>query len=181
MTDTTSETYLYTPVRRLVTAENEYGRSYFLFDEPTPNRVVQPGVPKAQVVWVTGEASASGQDPAPAGQRFGFHSPGGSLLRVAEFPPDDQYDQEKLQGFLDAEGVRDVNRPRHFWFHKTQTLDYAICLEGEIYAMLDEGERLMKAGDVLVQQATNHSWSNRSDKVCRMAFILIDQPAKAAD
>ncbi|MNU10114.1 hypothetical protein D3C72_2570860 [compost metagenome] len=47
-------------------------------------------------------------------------------------------------------------------------------LEGEIYAMMDEGEVLMRPGDILIQRATNHSWSNRSDKVCRMAFVLLD-------
>jgi len=65
-------------------------------------------------------------------------------------------------------------RRRHFLFHKTNTVDYAICVEGEIWAMMDEGEVLMKAGDVLIQRGTHHPWSNRSDKVCRMAFILID-------
>jgi hypothetical protein len=40
--------------------------------------------------------------------------------------------------------------------------------------MLDEGETLMSAGDVLIQRATNHSWSNRSGKPCRMAFVLMD-------
>lgn len=165
----------YKPLRRLVTAEDAEGRSYFLFDGPAPNRVIDPGVPKAQVIWATGEAAAPGDDPAPAGQRFGFHSPGGSVFRIAEFPPDAQADLAGLTRFLDKEGVGD-SKPRHFWFHKTRTLDYALCLEGEIYAMMDKEERLMKPGDVLVQRATNHSWSNRSDKPCRMAFILIDLP-----
>ena len=54
------------------------------------------------------------------------------------------------------------------------TVDYAICLEGEIWAVLDEGETLMRAGDVLIQRGTYHAWSNRSDRVCRVAFILVD-------
>ena len=164
----------YNPVRRLVTGEDADGRSYFVFDAPTPNRVIDPGVPKAQVVWATGAGAAPGSDPAPAGHRFGFHSPGGSVFRIAEFPPDSQADRAGLHRFLEEQGVGDNDQPRHFWFHKTRTLDYAICLEGEIYAMLDKEERLMRPGDVLVQRATNHSWSNRSDKTCRMAFVLID-------
>jgi hypothetical protein len=164
----------YQPVRRLVTGEDADRRSYFVFDGPTPNSVIDPGVPKAQVVWATGEAAAPGPDPAPAGHRFGFHSPGGSVFRIAEFPPDSRADRSGLTRFLEEQGVGDQRQPRHFWFHKTCTLDYAICLEGEIYAMLDKEERLMRPGDVLVQRATNHSWSNRSDKLCRMAFILID-------
>ncbi|HWI85423.1 MAG TPA: cupin domain-containing protein, partial [Sphingomonas sp.] len=87
--------------------------------------------------------------------------------------PDEHYDQAQLHQFLDKNGVRDTDAPRHFWFHKTESLDYAIVLEGEIYAMLDVGETLMRAGDVLIQRATNHSWSNRSGKVCRVAFVLL--------
>ena len=48
-------------------------------------------------------------------------------------------------------------KPRHAMFHKTNTVDYAIVLEGEICAMLDEGETLMRAGDVLIQRGTSHS------------------------
>ena len=50
----------------------------------------------------------------------------------------------------------------------------AIVLDGEIYALMDEGERLLRAGDVLVQRGTNHSWSNRTTETVRIAFILID-------
>lgn len=164
----------YHAVRRIITGENAQGRSYIVSDAPTPNVINRKGSPVAQVVWATGKACAEGFDPAPADHPFGFHSEGGSLLRIVDFPPDESYDQDKLKEFLDANGVRDKGEPRHFWFHKTQSLDYAIVLEGEIYAMLDEDETLMKAGDVLIQRATNHSWSNRSGKNCRMAFALLD-------
>jgi len=39
---------------------------------------------------------------------------------------------------------------------------------------MDEGEVLLKAGDVLVQRGTHHAWSNRSDEPARLAFVLID-------
>jgi quercetin dioxygenase-like cupin family protein len=58
--------------------------------------------------------------------------------------------------------------------HTTDTVDYAIVLSGEIYAVMEENETLMRTGDVLVQRGTNHAWSNRSTEVCRLAFILID-------
>lgn len=164
----------YRPVRRIVTGTNAQGKSVIESDGPTPNAFWQPGRPAAHVLWATGEARAPGSDPAPAGHQFPFHSRGGSLLRVADFAPDSFYNQAELLKFLDESGVRDNAKPRHFWFHKTESLDYAIVLEGEIYAMMDEGEVLMRAGDVLVQRATNHSWSNRSDKPCRMAFVLLD-------
>lgn len=164
----------YRPVRRIVTGIDAQGRSIFQSDGPAPNAFWQPGRPAAHVLWATGEARAPGAEPAPTGHKFGFHSAGGSLLRVADFPPDSFCDQKELFKFLDESGVRDRGNPRHFWFHKTASLDYAIVLEGEIYAMVDEGETLMRAGDVLIQRATNHSWSNRSDSICRMAFVLLD-------
>ena len=167
----------YRAVRRIVTGEDAQGRSIFVSDGPTPNVVSPAHSPlTAQVVWATGAGAAPGNDPAPAGHAFGFHSAGGSLLRIVDFPPDDQYDVGQMAVMLDENKVRDTRSPRHFWFHKTESLDYAIVLEGEIYAMMDVGETLMKTGDVLIQRATNHSWSNRSGKVCRMAFVLLALP-----
>ena len=61
-----------------------------------------------------------------------------------------------------------------YLMHKTETVDYAICLEGEIYLVLDDSEVLMKPGDLCVQRGTNHAWSNRSDGPCFMCFVLID-------
>jgi quercetin dioxygenase-like cupin family protein len=58
--------------------------------------------------------------------------------------------------------------------HTTRSVDYAIVLSGEIWAVLDEDEVLMKAGEVLVQRGTNHAWSNRSTEPARLAFILVD-------
>lgn len=161
-------------VRRIVTGENEAGRSVIVSDGPARNITLPAHSPMvAQVLWATGEAAAKGDDPAPEGHAFGFHSEGGSILRIVDFPPDESCNEDKVLGFLDENEVRDPEKPRHFWFHKTPSLDYAIVLEGEIYAMMDEGETLMRAGDVLIQRATNHSWSNRSGKYCRMAFVLI--------
>ncbi|MBV8535988.1 MAG: cupin domain-containing protein, partial [Alphaproteobacteria bacterium] len=58
--------------------------------------------------------------------------------------------------------------------HITDTVDYAIILFGEMHAVMDDGETLMKAGDVLVQRGTNHAWSNRTDEPVQIAFVLID-------
>jgi mannose-6-phosphate isomerase-like protein (cupin superfamily) len=160
-------------VRRIVTGENAEGRSIIVSDGPTPHITVNAGGLVAQVPWITGASASPGGEPAPAGFDIGFHSEGGTILRIVDFPPDGAYDVEEMKAFLDKNGVRDKSNPRHFWFHKTPSLDYAIVLEGEIYAMLDDNETLLRAGDVLVQRATNHSWSNRSGAPCRMAFVLI--------
>jgi len=59
-------------------------------------------------------------------------------------------------------------------FHKTNSVDYAVVLSGEIYALMDKGEVLLRAGDVLVQRGTNHAWSNRTDEPAYLAFVLVD-------
>jgi quercetin dioxygenase-like cupin family protein len=59
--------------------------------------------------------------------------------------------------------------------HRTDTIDYVICIEGEIDMLLDERQFItMKAGDVLIQRGTNHAWANRSNKPCRLAVVLLD-------
>jgi uncharacterized cupin superfamily protein len=59
------------------------------------------------------------------------------------------------------------------------TIDYAILLSGEMVAVMEQGEVIMRAGDVLIQRGTNHAWSNRSGRPARMAFILIDGKTSA--
>ena len=63
---------------------------------------------------------------------------------------------------------------RHAFMHKTETVDYGIMLEGELTLILDIGETVVRAGDIVIQRGTNHGWANRSGKNCRIAFILID-------
>jgi len=58
--------------------------------------------------------------------------------------------------------------------HRTETIDYGIVLSGEVYLVVEDGETLLRPGDVVVQRGTNHAWHNRSDQPSRMAFVLID-------
>jgi uncharacterized cupin superfamily protein len=58
--------------------------------------------------------------------------------------------------------------------HCTDTIDYAIVLEGEITAVFEMDETVMRAGDILIQRGTPHAWANRSGKPARVAFVLID-------
>jgi naringenin degradation protein FdeH len=74
---------------------------------------------------------------------------------------------------MSASGAMDPDVSRHPGMHKTATVDYAIVLSGEIYAVMDEGETLLRAGDTLVQRGTNHAWSNRNETPCLVAFILV--------
>jgi hypothetical protein len=174
--------------RRIVTGHDAQGRSIIVSDEPAPHVVSPPGLPsnRASVMWVTDRVPASNagnEDTAPADLVAPMGPPpGGVLLRIADFPPDSEYDGADIgamfhhinRGDDPRDGVPQESFKRHFWFHKTATVDYAIVLEGEIWALLDEGETRMRAGDVLIQRGTSHAWANRTDKMTRMAFVLID-------
>jgi hypothetical protein len=171
------------PVRRIVTAQNQSGKSIILSDGPAPNSASPPGVPQLvnTVLWVTNCCPASNrgsEDASPKGRRLGIEPPShGSIFRIVDFPPDQVFEGIDVRNMMEEIGgahVVDRGNPRHAMFHKTNTVDYALVLEGEIWAMLDEGETLMRAGDVLIQRGTNHSWSNRSGENCRIAFILVD-------
>jgi quercetin dioxygenase-like cupin family protein len=171
-------------VRRIVTGVNDAGRSCILSDALLPAAEVAPGEPVRVGLWMTDSAPASNRgtrDPVPDGVilRTPPAHRGGSVIRITDIPPDARraYTPEDLQ----RRGCRTTpeRSARHPGFHATDTVDYAICLEGEIWAVLDEAETLMRPGDVLIQRGTYHAWSNRSDRVARMLFVLIDaEPLK---
>ena len=64
--------------------------------------------------------------------------------------------------------------------HKTSTVDYIIVLKGEITAIMEAGEKLLRPGDILVQRGTNHSWSVRGNEPCIVAAVLVSaKPVQA--
>ena len=104
--------------------------------------------------------------------------PRGTIFRVVEFPPDAQiartFDRVKAFEAIGAGEALDPDASRHPGMHRTHSVDYAIVLSGEIWAVMDVGETLLRAGDCLVQRGTNHAWSNRGQQPCLVAFILVD-------
>ncbi len=59
-------------------------------------------------------------------------------------------------------------------FHRTETLDYVIVMEGEIDMDLDDSTVTLRTGDVLIQRGTNHAWVNRGTARARIAVVLLD-------
>jgi hypothetical protein len=173
-------------VRRVVTGVNGRGRSYVVSDGLAPNTFRSPDVEGfgAAVAWFTppGPVSNEGADDAAAAdaQIPMYPDLGGTIFRIADFPPDSAYGQRGRDGLFSSIGggaqeARDGathSGGRHFWFHQTDSIDFAVVLDGEIWLLLDDGECLLRAGDVVVQRGTAHAWSNRSDRICRMVFLL---------
>jgi quercetin dioxygenase-like cupin family protein len=165
-------------VRRIVTGLNANGKSTIVSDTYLPLADVAPGERIRAGLWITesSPASSTAPDPVPDGVIQGIppKTRGGTVFRITDVPPDAQNPHGAAA--LAAGGVHlDPERTaKHPGFHMTDTIDYAICLEGEVWAVLDDTETLMKPGDVLIQRGTYHAWSNRTDKMARMAFVLID-------
>ena len=110
------------------------------------------------------------------------------MFRIIVYPPDSQrlaaLARERADMHDDGSGrakALDKGNPRHPGFHKTDTIDYAIVLKGEIWALMDQGETLLKQGDVIVQRGTNHAWSNRTEEPAVLAFVLIDAKPSIRD
>ena len=139
------------PVRRVVTGMRR-GKAVILHDGPAPNAKLRPSGLVSTLLWSTDESPAAFADEDRANRGIGIPPPrAGSIFRVVDFPSG-------------AKGE----------MHRTRSVDYGIVIEGEIDMLLPEGEVHLRAGDVLVQQGTDHAWENRGSANCRIAFILID-------
>jgi mannose-6-phosphate isomerase-like protein (cupin superfamily) len=166
-------------IRRVVTGHDARGKSVIVSDGPSQHVLLIPGRTDFGLtnLWVTDSTPGSTEGNADAAARPVVLEPpaGGTIFRVVEFPPDKAADFDRKTAFssMGADHAMDPDASRHPGMHKTDTVDYAIVLSGEIWALMDEGETRLEAGDCLVQRATNHAWSNRSDEPCLVAFILV--------
>jgi mannose-6-phosphate isomerase-like protein (cupin superfamily) len=176
------------PFRRIVTGHDEHGRAVILEDAPPP-RVVRIGGEHGPLffeVWNTRETPAridraSGEPPEEGIQLSPPEN--GTRIRVLEVPPEDpsiaRLTPDEARAHFAEVGAADAASHRgsgskHAFMHRTETIDYGIVLEGEITLIVDEGETVARAGDIVIQRGTNHGWANRGKVPCRIAFILID-------
>jgi len=139
-------------LRRVVTGHDETGRAMVMIDEAAKNlQSSRPGI-SASVVWTTNTSPADNSGNEDAGTpTTGLTLAGGTVFRVIEFAPG--------------------NAAR---MHRTDSIDYAVVISGEIDMQLDDSEVHLKSGDVLVQRGTVHNWVNRGSAPCVIAFVLID-------
>jgi mannose-6-phosphate isomerase-like protein (cupin superfamily) len=146
-------------VRRVVTGHDAKGRAVVKIDEVSKNMTsARPGA-TACVVWTTESFPVNNTGDADEGLRkTGTTLKNGTVFRIVEFGP----------------GVA----PRN---HRTDSIDYAVVMSGEIDMELEESMVHLRAGDVLVQRGTIHNWINRGTQPCVIAFILIDAKPVAVD
>jgi mannose-6-phosphate isomerase-like protein (cupin superfamily) len=167
-------------VRRVVTGHDRNGMALVTMDGIIETQIRSAGIGSA-VLWITDESPVDMSSDKDRAQRtIGVPPPpNGSILRIVDFPPvsgeikgDNAAMAAEMGIDVRVQGTgKHVNHP---FMHRTKSIDYAIVLEGEIDMLLDDSEVHIKAGDILVQQGTNHAWVNTSGKNCRICFVLID-------
>jgi len=167
-------------VRRVITATDGHGKSYFVSDGIAGNFKEMPGMDGLFLtdLWETSGPRASNRGTQDAAARPVHLEPpdSGTILRIVEFPPDKNWRGKRdVSEAFSAIGAGHAPVEGHAdpMMHITGTVDYIIVLKGEIFAVMDKGETLLKAGDILVQRGTNHSWHNRSDEPCIIAAVLV--------
>jgi mannose-6-phosphate isomerase-like protein (cupin superfamily) len=173
------------PIRRVVVGHDAEGKSVALFDSAAVPKQRSPGGNAATNLWVTSEFPVDLVGAADrADTQVGVPPPAnGTIFRVVDFTPvsatSPHVDHNQV---LTAMGIDPATQgyARHPNTHRTKSIDYAIVLDGEIDMLMDDSEVHLKAGDVLIQQGTNHAWVNNSAKTCRIAFVLIDAASPPA-
>ena len=138
-------------IRRVVTGHDGNGKARVDSDQVLDMAEMRPGT-NNRVLWTTEgfPVDNSGHDDT-SGRASGLTLANGTVFRVVEFGPGN------------AQRV-----------HRTDSIDYAVVMSGEIDMELEDSVVHLKEGDVLVQRGTVHNWVNNGSQPCRIAFILID-------
>jgi mannose-6-phosphate isomerase-like protein (cupin superfamily) len=174
-------------IRRVVTGHDEKGRAVVISDGPAPSVHANELEPDwfSVDIWRTHETPARIVAKAPEsteGPRRQMPTENGTVMRINSFPPESDRvrkmtPDDSLRAFEALGNAKAATRGkggRHPMMHRTESVDYALILSGEIIMLLDDNEVVLKAGDIVVQCGTNHAWSNRSNAPCMIAFVLID-------
>lgn len=148
------------PIHRVVTGHNELGRAVFKSEDVSPTKLIPSGDASFLLIWTTASVPADNNDETDGRHRdAGLTLDGGSVIRIVDMLPGKESPM-----------------------HRTNSIDYGIVLEGEIELELEEGAvKTIRQGGIIVQRGTNHLWRNKTQQVCRIAFILIEASAYLHD
>ena len=136
-------------IRRVVTDHDKEGKGRVKWDSEVEAVQGRPGFSYFPM-WATKDLPPVLTEEDPNTWKFGSSIAGGSVFRLCRYDP--------------GVAVR---------WHRTDSVDYAIVVSGEMWMQLDKEEVHLKTGDVVIQRGTNHNWANRGSEPCVMLFVLI--------
>jgi hypothetical protein len=134
-------------VRRVVTAHNADGRSFIAVDD---------SVPMADI-WRT-------QPERPIGT-----VPGDEKLLVARATGETRF----FLAAIPPSGDPKPNLQNRLGFHRTGGIAYCYILNGELVFLVDTQEVRVRAGDLVVERNTMHSWRNEGTEPVTMAITVV--------
>ena len=144
------------PIQRVVTGHDANGRACFKSEDVREPQPIPTGDANFLLLWTTETVPADNNDETDGRDRnVGTTLKGGSAFRIVDMLPGGESP-----------------------FHRTNSIDYGIVLEGEVELELEDGrKKTVRKHGVIIQRGTNHLWRNNTDQICRIAFILIEAPA----
>jgi hypothetical protein len=165
-------------IRRVITGNDELGRSRVVMDFARERRGI------AADLWLSGPALATGSGAAAVSAEGRLDPPsGGSVFRFFVVPPEERIrhmavaERERLYAThfqsMSASHAR-VDTSRHPGMHRTNTLDYVVLLCGCVTLVLDDGAVALEPFDVVIQRGTNHAWVNYGSTDALLAAVLLD-------
>lgn len=162
--------------RVVVAGLSEDGRSTVVADGMSETRAPTPVVTINDVWQVDTVPCPALSDSTLTGTLDLAPPKGGVLVRVAAFPPDAEWQEGGgYDEALSAVGAENAagDHDEAAGFHETDTIDVGTVVSGEIHAVLEDGEALLRQGDSFVQRGTKHAWSNRSDQPAIVVFTMV--------
>ena len=169
-------------IRRVVTGQDPAGASALAFDTAVPRSDAFRHIPGmvSRLVWASGPVPGlpfDRVDPTPAVADF-VPAPGATRFLIVTFPPDSVFSAPDFdpaaagaENLAISPGLAERFEPDGM--HITDTVDYGIVLDGEIWLELDDGVTAhLKAGDTVVQNGTRHAWRNNGTETCRLAVFI---------
>jgi len=169
-------------LRRVVTGHDAQGRSRVIHDSAVPNYFPRVTGTCFYELWTLDQVPtglAGNADAGPAGRPFLHSPPGtGAHWRITHSPAKriataSQMEQTALAAANATGGTQRMDGGRHEGMHRTPSIDYAVCLEGERHLVLEDSDVLIRKGDVVIQLGNWHSWDNRSGVPVLMSYVMI--------
>ena len=172
-------------IRRVITGNDSKGKSVFVAAGDASSQHDYEHIPGMSSVQLWSTLSnpvipTEFSDPVATIQSI-VPGPGGTQFMIVVFPPDAVMMSDSFNPAAAAEemlkatpGFAERFERDSPGMHTTETIDYGIVLDGEIWLELDDGQvQHLRRHDVIVQNGTRHAWRNRSNAVAQMAFVLI--------
>jgi mannose-6-phosphate isomerase-like protein (cupin superfamily) len=168
--------------KRYVIGVNEQNKSCVTSTEATKIKEEPNHYYRAEI-WATAETPVDNEIPGDRSLTSVSREPkpNGATFRMLEIFPDDpdpEAQRRKVQALhKDTQQKRmptEEDYQRHPSMHRTDTLDFIVCVKGEVYLMTDTDEVRMQPGDCTVIQGVNHAWSNRSTEPVLLSVAMID-------